>query len=253
MAKMTVLDIVQDILSDMESDEVNSISDTTESLQVAQILRTTYIDLMTRRYQPHLRSLFKLEATSSSTPSHMRLPVALMEMERLSYDKRTLSQTDPKLVEIPYKEPSAFLSMVNVRNSDLDDVTLILDPSGVNLKIVNDSAPSYWTSFDEEYIIFDSYDSAIESNLQNSKTQVLGYLEPSLVLSDAEVPNIPSEAFPLLLSEAKRHCLAKLKQVDINDTSYREEVLRSKKQTAWLQRKKWRASEKPKYPNYGRN
>jgi len=38
MAKKTVLDMVQDILSDMESDEVNSISDTTEALQVAQII-----------------------------------------------------------------------------------------------------------------------------------------------------------------------------------------------------------------------
>jgi hypothetical protein len=32
MPKLTILDMTQDILSDMESDEVNSINDTVESL-----------------------------------------------------------------------------------------------------------------------------------------------------------------------------------------------------------------------------
>ncbi len=36
MAKMTLLEIVQDIMSDMDSDEVSSINDSVESLQVAQ-------------------------------------------------------------------------------------------------------------------------------------------------------------------------------------------------------------------------
>jgi hypothetical protein len=39
MAKMTVLDMVQDIMSDMNSDNVNDINDTPESLRVAQIIK----------------------------------------------------------------------------------------------------------------------------------------------------------------------------------------------------------------------
>ena len=42
MAKMTLLAMVQDILNDMDGDEVNSISDTVEAEQVAQIIKTTY-------------------------------------------------------------------------------------------------------------------------------------------------------------------------------------------------------------------
>ena len=98
----------------------------------------------------------------------------------------------------------------------------------------------------------DSYNSHIETNLQSSKTQILGYSEPTLALADAAVPDLPAEAFPYLVSEAKRHCLAKLAQASINDPAYLEEVRRNKRQNTWLQRKKWRAASQSKYPDYGR-
>jgi hypothetical protein len=41
-AKMTLLEIVQDVLNDMDSDEVNSISDTVEATQIANICRSVY-------------------------------------------------------------------------------------------------------------------------------------------------------------------------------------------------------------------
>ena len=42
MAKDTLLEIVQDILSDADGDEVNSISDPVESEQCAKILRNEF-------------------------------------------------------------------------------------------------------------------------------------------------------------------------------------------------------------------
>ena len=39
--KKNLLEIVQNILSDMDSEEVNTISDTVEAMQVAQIVETT--------------------------------------------------------------------------------------------------------------------------------------------------------------------------------------------------------------------
>ena len=42
MARMTVLEMTQDILSDMNSDEVNTINGSLEATQVAQIIKTTY-------------------------------------------------------------------------------------------------------------------------------------------------------------------------------------------------------------------
>ena len=46
MAKMTLLEITQDIMSDMDSDNVNSINDSVEALQVAQVVKTTYYNII---------------------------------------------------------------------------------------------------------------------------------------------------------------------------------------------------------------
>ena len=46
--KLTLLEMVQDILSSMDSDEVNSITDSTEALQVARIIRDSYIEITDR-------------------------------------------------------------------------------------------------------------------------------------------------------------------------------------------------------------
>ena len=46
MSKKTLLEITQSVLSSMNSDNVNSISDIEESLQVAEKAREVYEDLM---------------------------------------------------------------------------------------------------------------------------------------------------------------------------------------------------------------
>jgi len=46
MPKLTVLDMVQDVLSDMDSDEVSSIDDTVEAMQVAQIIKTAFYEVI---------------------------------------------------------------------------------------------------------------------------------------------------------------------------------------------------------------
>ena len=64
MAKLTLLEIVQDIMNDMDSDEVNSISDTEESSQIAQIVKTTYFEILGRRDWPHLSKFTNLNSIS---------------------------------------------------------------------------------------------------------------------------------------------------------------------------------------------
>ena len=63
--RMTLLEIVQDVLNDIDSDNVNSIRDTVESEQVAAIVKSCYFEMIGNRNWPHLKKLFQLEHSES--------------------------------------------------------------------------------------------------------------------------------------------------------------------------------------------
>lgn len=72
---MTLLDIVQDILSDLTSDEINSISDTAEAEQVARIVLSTYRGMVSSRNWPNHKQIFSLTPSGNSErPTHMTAP-----------------------------------------------------------------------------------------------------------------------------------------------------------------------------------
>ena len=105
MDKPTLLDITQDILNDISGDEVNSIDDTVESVQVAAIVRSTFFDMMTTRSWPHTRRLLQLVASgSTSLPVYMTFTENLKELIMINYDKsRTVGLV--QMSEIKYINP----------------------------------------------------------------------------------------------------------------------------------------------------
>jgi hypothetical protein len=95
--------------------------------------------------------------------------------------------------------------------------------------------------------VFDSYDSAMDSTLQHSKTQVFGYVEPEWLTEDSFVPAMPNKAFSLLVAEAKSQSFIKLKEV----FSQKDEQAATR-QRSWLSREKRRTGPNTTYPDYGR-
>lgn len=78
--------MVQSILSSLGSDEVNSISDTTESLQVADIIKQTYMNMLGRYDLPQHNQLFQLNASdSASSPVLMTFPQGVTRVEWIKY------------------------------------------------------------------------------------------------------------------------------------------------------------------------
>ncbi len=129
-------------------------------------------------------------------------------------------------------------------NSTVDEVT---DNSGAKLLIKNNKQPEYYTSFDDQWVVFDSYDSAVDSTLQTSKTRCWITLAPSFTLTDTFVPDIPTEAFPALLAEAKSTCFTRLKQMPEGKSEQQ-----SRRQRTWLSRKSFSAGSTMAFPEYGR-
>ena len=248
MARLTLLEIVQSTLSDMDSDEVNSINDTLESLQVAQIVKDTYYHLISKRDYPHLQQLFLLDSVSDlARPNYLKLPSNVHEMEFVKYNKRKTGDTRDRYQEVTYMYPDSFMLKQNELNESNTNVTQVTDGSGVKYNIFNDRAAEFWTSFDDEHIVFDAFDSDQESTLQGSKTQCKGKIEPTWSPIDLFVPDLPTEVFPLLLEETKSSAFLLLKQV-ANEKAEQ----RSQSQQRRLSRKSWVAKGGVRYPNYGR-
>lgn len=249
MSSMTLLKLVQDILSDMNSDKVNSISDTEESEQVARIVETTYYEIVNARDWPHLATPGQLTASgTTSRPTHMQMPANVQKMLWIKYNKRTSSDTRDKYSDVTYLDPQEFVDMLNARDSsDTTNISTITDTSSVSLYVIKTQAPTYYTSFDNEWLVFDSYDNTVDSTLQTAKTQCFFYREPTFSQSDTYVPDLPDKAFPYLLAEAKSTCFNSLKQ-----SPNAKEEQKSNRQRHRMAREKWRQNGGIRYPNYGR-
>lgn len=84
--KFTLLQMTQDVLSSMSSDEVNSISDTTESLQVATIIRQKYFDIINRLDLPDHDQLIQLQPSlDQDSPVLMYIPDGVASIKSLKY------------------------------------------------------------------------------------------------------------------------------------------------------------------------
>jgi len=246
--KMTLLEYVQDILNDMDSDEVNSIQDTVESEQVAQIVKSTFYAMMSDRNWPHTKKTIILDASGESAkPTHMKLPDNVKELISVHYNCAKDGETRRRYRDMRWMETDTYLRKQNGLNTDSAEVDIILDYSGVELAIRSNSAPTGYTSFDDKHLVFDSYDSEVDDTLKSSKIQALAYVTPDWTHEDTFIPDLPEEAVTALLEAAKGRAMFKLKQM-VDITASREE----QKQNRWLSRKSWRVNGGIRYPNYGR-
>jgi hypothetical protein len=86
MATQNLLTMVQNILAAMSSDEVNSISDSVESMQVAQIIQNKYYDIVARGDLELDEQFFQLTpADNLATPTLMFLPSGVSRISYLQY------------------------------------------------------------------------------------------------------------------------------------------------------------------------
>ncbi len=196
--KRTLLSMVQSILSDMDSEPVNSIFDTEEAQQCASVIRDTYFNIIAARETPENDRLLKLTSLSdSSKPTMFRYPDNVKEIRLFEYDGK----------EVYWKDPVKFLD--DLPDADEVDVVSFTDPtSGITLTARDSKNPKYYTSFDNKYIICDSYDSTEDTTLQESKTRCWGTQYPTFTVSDTFIPDLNEVVFPYLLAESKSVCFS---------------------------------------------
>ena len=216
--KLTLLQVVQKTLEALNLNEVNSISDSPDAEQVAQIAQDTWYELLNQSEWPFSIRLEQLESVADNTkPNYLRIPDEVTRIDQIKYDN-----TDPddavdavdlvNIDNIKWLSPQDFLNMTQGRNTQQDTITTITDYNGVRYHIYNDRGPSYWTSFDDKYVVFDAFDDDIESTLQGTKSQILAKWIEDFVVADDTLVNAPAHFFATWLAEVKSTAFIYMKQ-----------------------------------------
>lgn len=244
MRKMTLLEMVQNILSAMNSDEVSSIADTVESVQVAEIIKETFYEQFNNIFVPEFQSLFQLESLNNlSRPNYMKIPDNVSKIEWIKYrDVNDLFQF------VRYENPEDFLTRQLAFKAGYN-LAQITDPTGINYFIETNRNPTRYTMFDDKHIVFDSIDLVHEATLQSTNSLAYGLKTQEFEMEDDYVPPIDANLFPLLLSEAKSVAFINLKQV-----SSSKEEQRARRQRIRMQNDQFRSrAAQHEYWERGRN
>lgn len=227
----------------MSSDEVNSIGDSTESRQVAEIIRQKYLDIINRVSLPEHEQLIQLvSSTDTDLPVLMYVPEGVGAISWLKYynsnvlDSASTTSTHDVNTDLennsgsglnpppgyeyvtilPVRQFVDYVGGYNPEESDVETWTFTDASHGFpgvytfNYKTLQQ--PTYACIINNYYVIFDSYDSTQDSTLQSSKTMAWGRITPVFKMEDTFIPDLAEEQFQLLLNEAKALAFFELKQ-----------------------------------------
>ncbi len=236
----------------MDSDEVDDINDTVESIQVAEIVKETFFEQFNNITTTSANSLLKVNGLSStSSPNYMSFN---SDVDNIKWIKYKDHRNQEKFSNVTFVTPEEFLDIVLQYTSTTDNVTLTVDPSSsVQYYIKTNKCPTYYTSFDNHYLAFDSLDTSYETTLHSENSVAYGVKTRSFTLDNSFIPDIPDNLFPLLLAESKSVAFVNLKQV----ASSKEEQ-RARRQRIRMQNDQFKSKEQQRRhiadaPNYARN
>ena len=215
--RKTLLKMTQDILSSLDGEEINSIGDTTESMQIVGFIRNSYEEMMASLNSPNTGTLFELQPSNDPTqPTVMYLPDTMQNLMWIKYDKSTPDNPNYSYQPVEFIDLETFLiRMYSINQLPQNDVTtfiLTLDTGTFNIYCKNNKPPDYYTTIDEHILLFDSYSANLETTLMGNKTSCFGEKVQTFIEDDNWVPNLPPKEFALLENEAKSQAFVEQKQ-----------------------------------------
>lgn len=251
--KQTLLEIVQNLLGSVEDDEVNSINDVESAQRVANIVKECFYEIVAAGELPEHYDYFELDTDGDITkPTLMYLPEDAGALVSLKYNRSTTDSIE--FTDMKFLTANDFVDMMYQLDPDEDNVLHFTKTTAghtIDFLVLDDKMPEYYTTFNDNMIVFDSYDADVDTFLVKNKTLVYGQLLPEFELTDEYVPDLDAKQFSLLINEAKRQVFNEFRQSD-NPLS----AQRARRGWIRLQRDK-RSIPNPynsynDFPNYGR-
>lgn len=248
MEKRTLLELINDVLTSLDYELINTIGDTPESDRVARIIRNEYSKLMSRDEWPHLNVATELTALGDVTrPNFMQVPSTVANVDHIRYDITETGDTNKIMKTITfYENPQDFLDIIYSRNTGDSNVTVYNTSEGIPIWTITDQAPSFCTTFDDDIIVFDAYNPSEDTTLQASKSLVLGLRGQAWTESDSFVPPMPVNMVAMFTSKCKVVANELMRQVTLTDEKRDYQIGMNR-----MHRQK-RVDSKLQKPNYGR-
>jgi len=196
--KLTLLRVVQDVSRYMQGFDIDSVFDTDESTDIAYICERMYYHLA-QRYNNigWTGGVGTLEAViDPNRPNYLRIPenVQKIQSARIQYNAAKQKQNGTiRYKDVKYLEPQQFLDRQLGMSDAIPNTMVVNDPSGIEYVIKTDKAPDYCTSFDQELIVFDSYDNEEDTTLQQTKSRIEFTSEEVFLIQDDFIVPIPSD------------------------------------------------------------
>lgn len=242
-AKQTLLELTQGILLAMDSDEVNSISDTTESSDVASILREVYYDIAVELELEAHETLFELEESGdSSQPTLMYLPDEVSELSWIKYNNQETDDTNSVYKDVDYSDFDTFFTnqLSLVENSNASEMTFYMGEEDEEFEMMywTDRFPSKYTAIGNKLLLFDAINTDYDTTLQKSKTMCGGLVYPTFTLEDTFIPDLDASQFPYYRNRAKVRAFAEKKQAQ-----NQEAASEARNQKVMMQKRKNRINE----------
>lgn len=226
----TLLQVTQEYLDATSGFYVDSIFDTDESQQVAKVAERVYYKMV--QEFPNLLFTMKemtLDSLSDTTrPNYMLLPRDIQKIQesKIYYNVSTSGGITYK--EIQYLSPIAFIEATANRTTQ---DTIVVEGFDENKMVVpTKQFPTYCTSFDNKYVVFDSYNSDYDTTMQSSKSKIVASGEEVFLQEDDFVIPVPSHLSEAYLDMFLNEALTLIYQQPIGMISSRARTSRIKLQ-----------------------
>lgn len=242
--RSTLLEAVQEILAALDSDEANSISDTVEADQVARILRATYYDCAVDIQLLEHNTVFGLTASGDDDkPVLMTLPDNVTRLDNIKYDNKEDGE-NPDYLPVAWMDFDDFVvHQQSLRNETTNVDSLVIEGDNddeFTIMYRTDKHPQYYTTYNNRTIVFDSYNSDVDTTLQQSKTMCAGVVYPEFSMEDDFIVDLDPTQFRYWINKAKVRAFNELKQV-VNTEAANE----ARRQKVIVQKRKHSIATKP--------
>lgn len=213
--RQSLLEMTQAILQSMESDEVSSIGETPESRSVARIIKECYFDLVGDLSPAESEGLYRLDAsTDNLKPTMMIIPSRVSKIVWLKYDNGEGHNNLTPLRYVDNEEFYHYQTGLDTSLANIDGMTITVNGKIFEFKYHNDRMPSYYTILSDKYVIFDSFDSDVETTLTEARSVIWAHLVPEWEDEDDFIPDLDPRQFALLLNEARAQAFVEHKQIE---------------------------------------